>query len=257
MSRGERVLIVNADDLGRTSPINEATFYAHERGVVTSATLMVGFPAAEHAARRLADYPELGVGLHVTLTGAPPTLPARDLPSLVDARGLLPRNPDGLTGANREEIRAEVRHQLRLFRQLTGREPTHFDSHHHSHRVPEVLDALVELARETRLPVRNASPAVGARLRAEGIATTDAFVERFFAAEATLPVLLEIFAQLGPGVTEVMCHPGLAHDPELAAASTYVDDRVRELEVLTHEKVRAAIDQLGLVRAHFGTACGS
>ena len=62
-------LIVNADDLGHSTGINAGIFEAHERGLVTSATLMVGFPAAEAAARELARHPNLGVGLHTTLTG--------------------------------------------------------------------------------------------------------------------------------------------------------------------------------------------
>ena len=47
------MLIVNADDLGRTSGINSGIFEAHRDGLVTSATLMVAYPAAEEAAARL------------------------------------------------------------------------------------------------------------------------------------------------------------------------------------------------------------
>ena len=53
-----RQLIVNADDLGRTPGINSGIFEAHARGIVTSATLMVGFEAAEEAASQLTDFPD-------------------------------------------------------------------------------------------------------------------------------------------------------------------------------------------------------
>ena len=71
----DKLLIVNADDLGRTPGINAGIFEAHDRGLVTSATLMVGYPAAVAAAREAAARPGLGVGLHVQLTGGVPTLP--------------------------------------------------------------------------------------------------------------------------------------------------------------------------------------
>jgi hypothetical protein len=252
----DRLVIVNADDLGRTPGINAGIFAAHRRGLVTSATLMVGFPWAAAAAREWRSLPELGVGLHVTLSGGVPTLPPARVPSLVDVAGAFPRRPAGLAGARPEEVLAEVRGQLARFRELAGRLPTHLDSHHHAHRLPVVLEALLEVAREHRLPVRNASPEVGARLRGAGVATTDAFVERFFGAAARLEVLVEILASLEPGVTEIMCHPGEV-DAELRAGSSYADERQRELEVLTHPEARRAATAAGARLVHFGAACGS
>jgi predicted glycoside hydrolase/deacetylase ChbG (UPF0249 family) len=247
------MLIVNADDLGRTKGINSGIFEAHSVGLVTSATLMVAFPAAEEAAARLHEYPDLGVGLHVALTGAPSVLPAKRLPSLTDASGRFPAKPEGLTHPDPEDVLLEARAQLDRFRELTGRLPTHLDSHHHSHRHPVVCDALVTLAREHDLPIRNASPEVGARLRRDGVTTTDFFVESFFGVDARLDVLIEILGGIRPGVTEVMCHP--AHvDQELRSTSTYADDRERELEVLTSPRALQAVRQFGLRPVHFGTA---
>jgi predicted glycoside hydrolase/deacetylase ChbG (UPF0249 family) len=248
-----RSLVVNADDLGRTVGINEGIFEAHQRGLVTSATLMVGFPAARSAAAELHRHPRLGVGLHVTLTGATPTLPAAEVPSLVDGQGRFPRKPDGIDRFEPAEVLAEIRHQLALFVELTGRLPTHVDSHHHSHREPVVLDALLAVAREHRLPVRRSSESIAARLRAEGLATTDAFVERFIGDEARLDVLLEILQALGPGVTELMCHPGYP-DEELRRESGYADRRRHEIDVLTHPEALAAVRSLGLHAVSFAPA---
>lgn len=251
-----RLLIVNADDLGRSDGVNRGVFEAHERGVVTSATLMVSFPAAERAALELPRHPRLGVGLHVTLTGAKPTLPAREVPSLVDANGLLARKPEAMGEIDPAELRAEVRNQLDLFRRITGRLPTHLDSHHHSHRLPVVLDALLEVAREHGLPVRRASEEVAARAAAAGVRTTDRFVESFFGETATLEELLGIVRGVGPGVTELMCHPGYA-DEELRRGSGYADARDREIAVLTDPRAAAAVRQLGIGLTDFGALCGS
>jgi len=256
MSDATRWLIVNADDLGRTSGINAGIFEAHDRGVVTSATLMVGFAAAAEAARGLAERPALGVGLHVTLTGAAPTLAPERVPSLVVEGGRFPAKPEGIAFPRHEELVAEIRNQLTLFRELTGRLPTHLDSHHHSHRHPTVREALLEVAAEHRLPVRASSPEIRARARDEGLATTDRFVERFFDAEATLEVLLEILDSVEAGTTELMCHPGRADD-ELRAGSTYHAPREREIAVLCDPAVRARIAARGLELGRFDQACGS
>jgi len=46
-----KYLIVNADDFGQSTGINRGIIEAHERGVVTSASLMVRWPAAIDAAQ--------------------------------------------------------------------------------------------------------------------------------------------------------------------------------------------------------------
>src|SRR5918996_571565 len=63
----ERYLIVNADDFGLSSGVNRGIIAAHERGIVTSASLMVRWPAAHEAATYARTRPQLGVGLHVDL----------------------------------------------------------------------------------------------------------------------------------------------------------------------------------------------
>ena len=252
MTAGESLLIVNADDLGRTSGINRGIFEAHRRGIVTSATLMVAYEAAVEAAVMMGQHPELGVGLHVAMTGGPPVLPPERLPGLLDADGMLPRNPDALVAPDPAEVMAEVRAQLVRFRVLTGRLPTHLDGHHHCHRVPAVGEAVATVAAELGLPVRDAGEGVRERLERASIATTDRFESFFYAEGATLEGLLEFLAGLGPGSTELMCHPGAA-DPELAAAgSTYTRDRERELEILTHPEVVRAARRPGIRLGHWG-----
>jgi predicted glycoside hydrolase/deacetylase ChbG (UPF0249 family) len=192
----------------------------------------------------------------VTLTGAAPTLPAREVPSLVDAHGLLARRPEIMGKVSPSELLAEVRNQLALFRRMTGRIPTHLDSHHHSHRLPVVLDTLLEVAREHGLPVRRASEEIAARAAAAGVRTTDRFVESFFAGAATLDELIEILRGLPSGITELMCHPGYA-DEELRRASGYADAREREIAVLTHPDASALVRKLGIELTHFGALRGS
>lgn len=119
MTGGERFLVVNADDLGLSEAVNEGVFAAHEKGIVTSASLMVARLAAPVAVAALAEHPDLAVGLHL------------------------------------EVEEGEFRDQLERFRDLLGRNPTHLDSHHHAHE-SEPASALAEaLAAELAVPLRN------------------------------------------------------------------------------------------------------
>src|SRR3989454_4370593 len=60
-----RYVIVNADDFGQSSGINRGIVTAHERGIVTSASLMVRWPAAAEAAAYARAHPRLDLGLHL------------------------------------------------------------------------------------------------------------------------------------------------------------------------------------------------
>ena len=64
---GRRHLIVNADDFGQTTGVNHGVAIGHEHGIVTSASLMVRWPAATPAANYARHRPQLSVGLHVDL----------------------------------------------------------------------------------------------------------------------------------------------------------------------------------------------
>ena len=250
MTPGKR-LIVNADDLGRSPGVNRGIIEAHRRGIVTSASLMVGFPAAAEAASLAKENADLGVGLHLTLTDGFPATSPQQVRELVDEHGRFHLRPEALEGVPPAQILEEARAQLRRFRKLMGRDPTHFDSHHHAHRTPAVLEAVLTLAWETGLPVRQGSADLKEQLRRETIPTTDGFCEEFHGQGATLEAMLAILFAVPAGATEVMCHPGHVDD-ELRASSSYVDERRRELDVLVHREVRQAIQAVGVKLIHFG-----
>ena len=69
-----RRLIVNADDFGLTSGVNRGIVEAHERGIVTSATLMARSAKFQEAVDLASRTPRLNVGCHVLLVDASPVL---------------------------------------------------------------------------------------------------------------------------------------------------------------------------------------
>src|SRR5258708_5839654 len=141
-----RYLIVNADDFGQSPGVNQGIVEAHEQGIVTSASLMVRWPAAAAAAEYGCQHPDLSVGLHVDLgewayrdgTWAP----VYEVAPLNDSTA----------------VAEEVARQLAAFRRLLGREPTHIDSHQHVHREAPARSILTALARRLTVPLRDCHP---------------------------------------------------------------------------------------------------
>ncbi len=269
-------LIVNADDLGLAPEVDRGIEAAAAAGAVTSVTLLVTTPGARAGAEtarrltasgrggarvsgharvsgdaRVSGHARVSVGLHVDLVTGRPAAPADAVAPLL--------GPDGgfLADAARRRaaldapeaapaIAAEVLAQVDRFRFLVGALPSHLDSHKHTHRDhPAVRAALVGVARALGLPLRAQDAATRAALRAEGVRTPDAFVGDVSAGPYwTADRLLGAIAALGPGTTELMCHPGEPMGP--LPGLFYTAQRATELAALTDARLPAALAAAGV-----------
>jgi chitin disaccharide deacetylase len=142
------LLIVNADDLGTSQPINDEIFALMESGLVTSATIIANAPAFEHAAKRIACFPNCSFGVHLNLTVFRPLSDGGGLEPLLDENGRLSRKlfqatmSVGLRAALLRELAAQVQRTLEA-----GVPISHFDSHEHVHTVPGLFPVLKRLQR--------------------------------------------------------------------------------------------------------------
>ena len=221
----QRVLIVNADDFGRSPGVNKGVIQAHEHGVVTSATLMVRWPAAIEAAA-YARRSSLSVGLHV------------DLGEWIYRDGEWQPRYEVLSEPSEDAVAEEIGRQLERFEALMGRPPTHLDSHQHVHRREPIRTALIEMALKLAVPLRHYTPYVRYRgdfygQTAEGAPLPDAI---------SVEKLINILKTLPPGYTELGCHPGEGEDLD----SIYCGERAVELRVLCDPRVRVAIKAIGI-----------
>ncbi len=154
---GNLRLIFSGDDLGRAESINVAIVRAHERGVLTSASLMVTGDAVDDAVARARAHPTLAVGLHVAVMGARGAVAPSQAPHLVDACGRLPNNPClagvrfFLSPSLRAELRREMAAQFERFAD-TGLPLAHVDGHYLMHLHPTVLPILISLAERYGAP---------------------------------------------------------------------------------------------------------
>lgn len=116
-------MIIRADDVGYSDVCNIGTFETIERGVVTSADIMLDSPGTDDALRRLKELPWISVGWHAHFWGAP-VLDAGTVPSLVDPetgrfRHFLHQQADVVF----EEALAECRAQIERCIRVLGRAP--------------------------------------------------------------------------------------------------------------------------------------
>ena len=130
-------------------------------------------------------------------------------------------------------VAAELDRQLELFRELTGSEPTHLDSHQHVHRDQPAQSVFRERAVGLGVPLRGDSEAVRYCGSFYGQTGRGETVENALSVES----LLKILTSLAEGVTELGCHPG---EPD-GLASTYAAERLVELETLCDPRIREAI----------------
>jgi chitin disaccharide deacetylase len=226
----DRVLIVNADDFGRSPGVNRGVIRAHEEGIVTSATLMVRWPAAEEAAA-YARRRSLSVGLHLDLG----EWELRD--GEWQSRYLV------LSGSSEEEVAEEIESQLRRFEDLVGGPPTHLDSHQHVHRRDPARTCLLRVGHRLGVPVRGLTPGFAYA----GFYGQD--IEGNTLPEAiSADALIKTIEELPPGVTELGCHPA----DEADHPSAYDLERLREVEVLCDPRVAAAIERSDVSLRSFG-----
>ena len=261
-------LIVNADDFGLTQGVNRAIVACHERGIVSSATLMATGACFDEAVALAAAMPRLSVGCHIVLVDGEPLLPANEVRSLLapgtnrfyhSIAEVLQAVARGKFKA--DEVEAEAGAQFSRLRD-SHVEISHFDAHKHTHMFPSILKPLLRAASAHKIgTVRNpfeAPGVVGLReafknrtlllrkaetmvlrallrgrwlkaVRAAKFQTTDGSLG--VASTGTLDIarLRAMLRQLPQGTWELVCHPGY-NDRELAAVRTKLRES-REVEM--------------------------
>jgi len=150
---GMKLRVVNADDFGLTEGMNRGVLEAHQRGILTSTTLLANAPAFHSAVSLARSAPRLGVGVHLNLTLGHAISKPSEIASLVDATGRFRYSPAGLVQAvvlgraRPREIEREWAAQIESISRA-GIAITHLDGHKHVHVLPGMAPIIVRLTRE-------------------------------------------------------------------------------------------------------------
>ncbi len=276
-------MIFNADDFGVTRGVNDGIIRAHREGVLSSATLMATGIAFDDAVAHAKRNPSLGVGCHLVLVGEKSVSDPREIPTLVDSTGRLPASLASFVAKvtarhiRRKDIATELRAQIQKIR-AAGIEPTHVDTHKHTHAHPRVMEIVCQVAHELgisriRKPiesfadswrsttalgkgaatqvvaasaVRMIRPRFEALAKKYGMRSPDHFKGLAATGEIDGEKLLNFVSFLEDGTTEIMLHPGL-YDAELEKTGTRLRmHREREMNALTDPRVREALQKHGI-----------
>jgi predicted glycoside hydrolase/deacetylase ChbG (UPF0249 family) len=228
------MLIINADDLGRTSETTDNIISCFRRGRITSASAMVFMSDSERAAAAAA-VAGLESGLHLNLDlpfdgpGVPPRLQERHGCVVAYLRGgrwkQLTYNPL-LKNAFRYVYQAQYDEYGRLF----GREPAKIDGHDHMHLCMNMLaDRIIPLGKRVR---RNLTFTRGQRSFVNRFyrRLVDAWLVRryvcsdaFFAIDPVwdLPRQEKIVRCALSSHVELMVHPGLREECDHLLSPAY------------------------------------
>ena len=271
-------LIVNADDFGLTSGVNQGIIRAHREGILTSATLMATARAFDHAVALALANPGLGVGCHLVLVGGKAIAPKEEISSLADREGNLPSSLSlfaarvSLGSVKPSEIERELRAQIEKIRRA-GIDPSHVDTHKHTHVHPVVMEAIGKVARDygikrvrnpierlrdswngvglsTRLAPAGVVCAIGRRFanisERHGLLSPGHFLGLAMTGQVGPEALRRMIQTLPEGYTEIMLHPGVC-DEELASTGSRLQrQRQLELDGLLDPDVKRTIEKEGI-----------
>lgn len=259
-SATDKLLLVNGDDVGMCHTANLATIECLERGIMSSATILVPCPWFLEIAEYAKEHPKMDFGVHLCQTSEwrvyrwGPVAPRTDVPGLIDPAGYLwSDTPQVYAKATPEEAYREAKAQIQKALDA-GVDVTHLDSHMGVLQLhPAYLAKYLQLAVEFDLPVRMASQATfekmgqpewRARFAAKGILFTDDFVYdefRYTGPESVAPAWRKRLSNLKPGITELFIHAGKPTD-ELKAITGSWAVRSAEFETFTNDpEIRAIL----------------
>ena len=244
-------IVVNADDLGVSRGATLGIVQAHLQGVVSSASLAPSGADYRYAVETvLRGCPNLGIGLHFTLSAGKPVSSPLDVPLLVDERGyfkwefvsLFRRLGWSMKGDLLDQIEIELEAQIGQLHK-DGIQPDHIDSERHVHLIPGIFDRVNLAAKRHGIPFVRAGNDFSLRLirlahfrpavlrgglvkfvllqgltwinrrKNKNINSCDNFASYVFTGHLDL-VLRDILEKSPDGVTEIMVHPGVPEDSE-------------------------------------------
>ena len=279
----EKCVIVNADDFGFCGGVNKAIEKAYNDGVLTSTTIMAGADGIQEAVEMAKSMPRLGVGVHLNLVQGKAVSQSDKTKCLIDENGELKYSPvkiavkSMLCGKIREAIEIELTAQVQSVIDM-GIKPTHFDSHKHVHTFPSIYSIVVKVAEKfgigaIRWPGESGKtcnsdwplPSKGGKNRTLKVSMmarmnrvqnrkyikNDAFFGVAHTGAADDEFWKAVCRNVGPGVTEVMVHPGYAEgmDP---SKTRLIEERQIELDALCSESTKKAIAEAGIKLVSYG-----
>lgn len=246
----DKVLIVNADDVGMSYAANQAVIQGMEKGLITAGSIMVPCPWFLQIAEYARTHPKADFGVHLTHTSEwkyyrwGPVGDRCKLKGLIDPQGYMWSDvPEVYTHATPEQAMIEARAQIKMAMD-NGIDITHLDSHMGTLQYSDkyFYEVYVPLAKEFNLPVRMGSqellaqfgyPDMRQKVLEQGILFPDYLIHGGRKpGESVAQYWKRMLRELKPGVTELYIHPALPTEEMQHIAGSW-KDRAEEFRLFT------------------------
>lgn len=130
-----RPIIINVDDLGLSTAVNDAVIHLAELGRIGASSYMVGGTITDSDINQLKNL-NIDIGLHLDLTGIFPSALRGSLKSIIVASYLRRFSPIQVTDI--------IKRQLDSFEDRFGHAPMFIDGHQHIHQFPVIRHCLIK-----------------------------------------------------------------------------------------------------------------
>lgn len=259
-------LIVHADDAGMCHSANVATWEAMEKGLVSSASVMLPCPWVQEFCKWARENPSYDLGVHLTLTSEwqhfrwRPVASIDAVKGLIDKEGYMWRDVrSSATNATPAEIETELRAQIERAR-LYGLQFTHLDTHMGTlFARPDYFEVYTKLAKEYGVPCMLPRPTAVAEAELKSYPITmDMLRAKESAGYKMLDSLVtgvpgrtyaerrvsyrKLLESLTPGVTKLIIHLA-KDDAEIRAISNSWEYRWADYQFWTSSEAKELLDQ--------------
>ena len=264
----KRYVIIHADDAGMSHSVNQGTIEGMQKGIVSSASIMVPCPWFKEFAEYAKQNPDQDFGIHLTLNSEWKNyrwgpVASRDLvPSQLDEEQYLWDNVGQvMQHVNVKDAEKELRAQIERAKKF-GVPLSHLDTHMGAVvSRPDLLEMYVNLGIEYQLPVlfvanldpkkygliAEKSKELKAVLEKNGLPVLDELVQFYGEPDygKRKQSYLDKLRGLKPGVTQIIIHCGIDNQ-ELQNITHSSSRRDGDRRVFTDPEVMKEIKDLGI-----------
>jgi hopanoid biosynthesis associated protein HpnK len=247
---------------------------------------MVSAPAAEDAVTRSKTLPELNVGLHLVLSNGKSTLPASEIPALVNNKGEFETNQvsSGIkmffNAEAKAQLEKEIRAQFEAFK-ATGLKLDHVNAHNHMHLHPTVFDLIIRIGKDfglTAVRIPNEPPLESiinsrkekiqrhlrwiffkpfvSRMKNQCVANNIKFNDTIYglndSGHMNIDTLIRIIPHIPDGTTEIYAHPATERWDDIDPAANDYEFEA-EYKALIHARTKRAVEKFNIELSGFNS----
>lgn len=247
---------------------------------------MVSAPAASEAVEIAKALPELKVGLHIVLSNGKSTLPAPEIPALVNSDGDFPSSQvsSGIkmffNAEAKFQLEKEIRAQFEAFK-TTGLTLDHVNAHNHMHLHPTVFSLILTIGSEyglSAIRIPNEPPlesiiedkkekfkrytqwlffkpfvsSMKKQCAIRNIKYNETIYGLYDSGHMNIDTLIRILPHIEEGVTEIYMHPATERWDDIDPAANDYEFEA-EYKALTHARIKRAIEKFDIQLSGFNT----